>query len=98
MPYKPLEIEGMLKTKLKMSVVNADHKWFRLEFEGVPPIRTKLPNHKKDIRDILESRISKQLRVRKTFFHGLMDCTKSRVDYEKQIRDDPFPPFTILIV
>lgn len=98
MPYKPLEIEGMLKTKLKMSDENADHKWFRLNFEGIPPICTKLPNHKEDIRNKLEGRICRQLRVRKPFFHGLMDCTKLRVDYEKQIRDDPFPPFTIQIV
>ncbi len=98
MPYKPLEIEGMLKTKLKMSDENSDHKWFKLEIEGLPPIRTKLPNHKEDIRDGLESRICKQLRVRKLFFHGLMDCSKYKSDYEKQVRDDPYPPFDVLLV
>lgn len=98
MPYKPLEIEGMLKTKLKMYDEDADHKWFRLDFEGLPPIRTKLSRHKKDIGDKLEGRISKQLRVRRPFFHKLMDCTKSKIDYEKQVRDNPFPPFTTLLV
>lgn len=98
MPYKPIEVEGMLKTKLKMIVEDADHKWFTMELDGLPPIRTKLPNHREDIRDKLESRIYKQLRVRKPFFRALMDCTKYREDYEKQIREDPYPPFNVLLV
>jgi hypothetical protein len=98
MPYKPIEIEGMLKTKLRMSLEEADHTWFRLEIAGLPPIRTKVPNHKGDIRDKLESRIYKQLRVKKPFFHGLMDCTKLLADYKKQVREDPYPPFSVLIM
>jgi hypothetical protein len=98
MPYKPREIEKMLTRKLEMSVEDADHKWFKLDLEGLPPIRTKLPNHKGDIKPKLEGRICNQLRVRKTFFHGLMDCTKKLQDYEKQIRNDPFPPFDHLLV
>lgn len=98
MPYKPFEIEGMLIGKLKMSTLNADHKWFFLQLQGLPPIRTKLPNHKEDIGIKLESRIFKQLRVRKTFFHELMDCTKTLPDYEKMIREDPYPPLSNLLV
>jgi len=98
MPYKPIEVEGMLNTKLKMIVEDADHKWFKLELDGLPPIRTKLPNHREDIRDKIESRIYKQLRVWKPFFHDLMDCKKYRADYEKQIREDPYPPFSVLFV
>lgn len=98
MPYKPIEIERILTGKLKMSCEDADHTWFMVEIDGLPPIRTKLPNHKDDIRSALESRICKQLRVRKLFFHGLMDCTKYRTDYEKQIKEDPFPPFNIWLV
>lgn len=88
----------MLKIKLNMAPSNADHTWFELQLDGLPPIRTKLPSHKEDIRDKLEGRISKQLRIRRPFFHGLMDCTKYRSDYEKQVREDPFPPFNILLV
>lgn len=98
MPYKPTEIERMLTGKLGMILKDADHTWLSLEVDGLPPIRTKLPSHKEDIRDKLESRIYKQLRVRKPFFHELMDCTKYRVDYVKQIREDPYPPFSILFV
>jgi hypothetical protein len=98
MPYSPRDVEGMLRIKLNMVIENADHKWFKLELNGLPPIHTKLPNHREDIRDQLESKIHKQLRIRKMFFRGLMDCTKNRADYEEQIRRDPYPPFDILIV
>ncbi len=98
MPYKPIEIAGMLTKKLGMLSEKADHTWFRFEIDGLPPIRTKLPAHKEDIRDKLESRIYKQLRVRKLFFHELMNCTKYRADYIKQIKEEPYPPFSILFV
>jgi hypothetical protein len=98
MPYKPREIESMLTTKLHMSRENADHAWFKLELEGLPPIRTKLPYHIEDIRPNIETRIYKQLRVRKSFFHELMNCTKYLQDYEEQIRNDPYPPFNVLFV
>lgn len=81
-----------------MSLLNADHKWFVLQFDGLPPIRTKLSHNKKEVKAGLEGKIVKQLRVKKIFFNGLMDCTKSREDYEKQLRTDPFPPFDVLIV
>jgi hypothetical protein len=98
MPYKPTQIEGMLRAKLKMSPEDADHTWFRLQFEGLPPIRTKVPHHKDDIGDTLQGRIQKQLRVRKAFFKGLMDCPNSRADYERQVREDPYPPFSELFL
>lgn len=98
MPYKPIEIEQMLTGKLGMSPLKADHRWFVLQFQGLPAIRTKLSNNKKEVGSGLESRISKQLRVRKPFFNELMDCTKRREDYESQIRTDPYPPFDVLLV
>jgi hypothetical protein len=99
MPYKPLEIESMLKTKLKMTPSNADHKWYVLQIDDIPPIRTKISHtKKKDIGPELENRIQKQLRVRKKFFRELMDCTKSFSDYEAQVRADPYPPFNHLFV
>ena len=97
MPYKPIEIERMLARKLKMTIHNADHKWFEMKLQGLPPIRTKLSNNKKDVGPGLEGMICRQLHVKKTFFTGLMDCTKSKEDYEHQVRADPNPPFENLI-
>jgi len=98
MPFKPREIEGMLVTKLGMVQFEADHTWFELHLEGLPTIKTKLPHHKKDIADGLESRVYKQLRIRKSFFNELMTCTKYLKDYDAVLRCDPYPPFTQLIV
>lgn len=81
-----------------MTPRNADHRWFEVRYDGLPTITTKLPNHKDDIGKKLEGRICKQLRVRKAFFGELMDCTKSRQDYERQLQTDPYPPFDVLIV
>lgn len=98
MPYKPVEVGRMLTSKLRMRVEETDHQWFVLEFEGLPPIRTKVSHNKKDIGDELENRIVKQLRIRKKFFHELMDCSKNIDDYERQVREDPCPPFDIRLV
>jgi len=88
----------MLLNVLHMSYENRDHTWFKLELDNLPPIRTKLSFHKEDINSEIESRICKQLRIRKAFFHELMNGTKNFDDYEKQIRTDPYPPFSVLIV
>lgn len=98
MPYKPRQVKAKLTAKLGMTVSNKDHTWLELRLNGLPPIRTKLPNHKEDIGPKLESRICNQLRIRKPLFCGLMDCTKYLQDYEKQVREDPYPPFNVPLV
>jgi len=86
-------VERMLQTKLQMAPEERDHKYFKLIIDGLPPIRTKISHNNNDIGSVLENRIYKQLRIRKSFFHELMDCTKNRDDYIQQIKDDPYPPF-----
>jgi len=78
----------MLLTKLGMTPSNADHKWFVIQFDGLPPIRTKLSHtKKKDVGLKLEGRMHKQLRVRSNFFRELMDCTKDST--AKRVLDPP---------
>lgn len=98
MPYKPAEIEKMLKNKLKMDSSDNDHRWFTLVIEGLPPIRTKLSHNKDDVRDKIEGKICRQLHVRKNFFSELMKCTKSREEYLEQIQKDPHPPLDQVII
>ncbi len=88
----------MLKTKLQMAALNSDHRWFELQLNELPTIRTKISHNKKDIGPALENRICKQMRIRKKFFYELMDCTKYRDDYERQVREDPYPPFSERLV
>ena len=98
MAYKLNEIEGMLKTKLHMELDKRDHRWFTLEQDGLPVIKTKVSHHKETAGPNLEARIFKQLRVKKLFFYELMDCTKSRDDYINKISTEPYPPFDQIIV
>ena len=98
MPYKPKGVRDILTKKLGMTISERDHTWLELHIKGLPTIRTKLSHNNKDIGPEIESRICKQLRVRKPFFHGLMDCSEYLQDYEAQVRKDPFPPFDVGLV
>ena len=101
MPSTVREVKQLLHTKFGFSPLidgNRDHDWLEKQFNGLPTIRRKFSRHKEDIGAKLEGRISKQLRVRKPFYNGMMGCTKSPADYESQLRTDPYPPFNQLLV
>jgi len=96
MPRKPHEIESLLQGKFGFSLStghSSDHRWYELSIPGLPIIATYVSHSKKEICRNLESKIARQLRVRKPFFRGMMDCTQGREDYYRQVQEDPFPPF-----
>lgn len=98
MPYKPAEIERVLKTVLGFvedDTHEVGHKWYKLKIEGVPrTIRTKISHGKKtEYGAGLESAVAKQLHVRKEFFRALMAGQKTREDYINELKNNPFPPF-----
>lgn len=97
MAYKPREVEEKLQNKFGFARDKdrgSDHRYYILEIEGLPLIRTHFSHaRKKDIGAVLESKIVKQLHVRKKYFKGMIDCTNSREDYYHQLQKDPFPPF-----
>ena len=95
MPYKPKEIERILLGKLGFehaTTRSPDHRQYKLTLPGVGTIVTKLSHNNRDIGPSLERLIANQLRIKKQVFHGVMDCTKSREDYTRQVQDDPTPP------
>lgn len=100
MPFRPSEIERLLQNKFGFERVSEkqDHRWYSLRLEGMPTITTKVSHSRGDVGSQLESRIAKQLRVRNPFFKEMMSCTKSRDDYEHQVRDAPFPPWNERLV
>lgn len=96
MPYKPREIERILRNKFGFDPAeghSADHIWYELHLLDLPPILTKVSHSKKDIGRKLEGKIARQLRVRTSYFRGMVDCTHNCEDYCRQVRDDPYPPF-----
>ena len=99
MPYKPKEVERKLQDKFGFSTAeghSSDHHWFELLLPGLPAILTKVSHNRKEIRAKLEGKIARQLRVRAGYFQGMIDCTNTREDYYRQVREDPYPPFDVL--
>lgn len=98
MPRKPRQIETLLQAKFGFVPAeghSSDHRWFELHLPGLPLILTKVSHSKKDIGPKLESKIARQLRVRKPYFDGMMECTYNREDYYRQVRESPYPPFYV---
>jgi len=96
MPRKSRELESLLLSKFGFTRAeerSSDHRWYELNLPGLPTIATKFSHSNKDIGATLEGLIARQLRVRKPFFTGMIDCTRSRQDYYQQVQQDPFPPF-----
>ena len=82
-----------LKFKLSPSTDNEEgHRWYELQIEGLPVIKTKFSHGRKEGRR-LEGLIARQLRVRKPFFDAMMRCNQDREAFYQQIRNDPYPPF-----
>lgn len=98
MPIKPKELERILVNKLKFTPSqnhSSDHKWFELELPGIPTIRTKVSHSRKPINQKIESKIIRQLRVRKPKYLGVISCTTSKEEYDHLVTTEPFPPFDI---
>jgi hypothetical protein len=96
MPIKTSDLEKMLLSKCGFesdTTKSVDHKWFILQIDGLPPITTKISHGAKEISKDLESKIAKQLHVKRAFLIELIKCTKSKEAYFEQLKTDPYPPF-----
>jgi hypothetical protein len=99
MPIKPKDLEKLLVNKFHFSPAeehSEGHRWYELQLPGLPVILTKVSHNRKEIGKNLESMIARQLRVRKTYFQGMVSCKNNREDYYKQVEEEPFPPWNIL--
>jgi hypothetical protein len=98
MPRKPRDVERILTGKfgfIEAKGHSSDHRWYELRLVGLPVILTKVSHSKSDIGPSLESKMARQLRVKKTFLGEMVDCTKDATDYERQIRAAPEPPWDV---
>ena len=98
MPRKTRDVESLLQSKYGFTEAkerSRDHRWYGLNLPGLPTIATKFSHSNQDINPALESKIARQLRVRKPYFVGMVDCTHSKQDYYRQVQQDPFPPFDV---
>jgi hypothetical protein len=94
------KVENSLLNKFAFSRAankGVDHRWLLLELPGLPPIITKFSHTREDIGTQLWQKIAAQLRVQSSYLNRMIDCTKSREDYYKQVRSDPYPPWGHLL-
>lgn len=96
MPYSHQDIQSKLMHKFGFSLnEKRGHLWFTLELPDLPVISTMLSHGRKEIGRSLESQIARQLGVRTPFFREMMNCTKSREEYYRQLQttstDYPVP-------
>lgn len=99
MVLKTRELRSLLENKFgfrRAEGHSSDHVWYELELSGLPTILTKVSHGSREIGRKLEGKIARQLRVRKPFFRGMVNCTNDLDDYGRQVREDPYPPFHIL--
>lgn len=98
MAIKKRDLEKQLKSKFgfSLSVTRSDdHRWYEISIPGLPIIATKVSHGGKELSSSLESKIARQLRVRRPFFLGMISCNQSKNDYLEQVKKDPFPPFDV---
>jgi hypothetical protein len=97
MPIKPGELDRQLRNKFYFIAAknhSDDHKWLELRLPGLPLIYTKLSHSKDELRDILIGKIARQLHVSSSFLYGMVECSKSKEAYYRQVQEAPNPPFT----
>jgi hypothetical protein len=96
MPHRFREVRDSLIDKFGFSVPtgrSSDHKWVELVIPGLPVIATRVSHGRGEIGRKLEGKIARQVRVRNQFFRGMIDCTNSSEEYQRQVREDPYPPW-----
>ena len=95
MGLKYRDLESLLQSKFRF--VRAEHhesghRWYELQIPDGPTVRTKVSHGTGELSKSLEGAIARQLRVRTTFFRGMMDCHNSYEDYCQKVRTTPFSP------
>lgn len=79
----------MLTGKLGMEMEKGDHRRFRLVLEGRTVARTFVSTGSTKYRTLgsdLVAKMARQLHVTAPFFTGLVQCSKGRDDYLRELR------------
>lgn len=97
MPRPVREVKGQLAAKFHFAPApgkSDDHEWVALEIEGAQKVVTKFSRGARgDLSDSLLALIAKQLLVNRRYLAEMIDCTKSRDDYYRKLREDPEGPY-----
>jgi len=72
--------------------LGASGERYELEIPSGPTVRIRVSHGTGKLSKALEGAISKQLKVRTTFFRGMMACHNSYKDYCQKVCTTPFCP------
>jgi hypothetical protein len=89
MPIRPRQLESLLQSKFGFSPAkghSSDHKWYELYLPGCGTILTKVSHSARELGPKIEGMIIRQLRVNRSFFNGMIDCSKEREDYHNHLQ------------
>lgn len=80
--------EAMLTSKLGMQLDRRDHRWYVLEIDGRPIVRTFVSTggKYKTLGHDLVARMARQLLVTTPFVVELVQCSKTREEYLDHLR------------
>jgi hypothetical protein len=98
MPLDPRKTEQSLQSKFGFIPApgrSTDHKWYELKLDDLPVITTKFSHSREPITDRIAGLIARQLRVRRSYLNGMIECTNAKEDYYQQVRVDPVPPWDV---
>lgn len=98
MPMDSRDVERKIANKFgfeRAAERSKDHRWYKLQLEGLPLISTKFSHSKGSLSATIEGKIARQLRVTKAYFVGMIDCSNGSDDYRRQVREAPFPPWDV---
>lgn len=67
---------------------DSDHEWLGVTVPGARPVAVMFSLNDADLGDVLVGLICKQLRVRRPYLNGMVQCSNSRQAYYQKLVDE----------
>lgn len=95
MPLDPRRFERCLQTKFGFEEDTgreSGHRYYKLQVDELLPVRTKVSHGRAEIHDGLVTTIARQLCVTRSYLMEMIECTKTKQEYEDHLRANPPAP------
>lgn len=88
MPLAARQVKQALTGKLECEIDETHHHYYVYRHNGEIVTKTRMSHgRKKEIGNFLIGQMAQQLQVSKSFFTGLVSCTKTHDDYRNELRN-----------
>lgn len=93
MSLNPRDVASQLEHKFGFSRREGNHHFFSYEVAPEKWVITKVSHNRKPLSDGLVSKMARDLKVPTGFFRCMIQCTRSKADYELQVLTAPTSPW-----